>query len=198
MNALAGVRTSTFFWVGVGPIVSDGPAEFVFGLGMAAVFSYLPDIEHPESTAGKAIGKMPSGLVRKISGGHRMLTHSLFFALLAGFLTWWVLDGDRLWSSLQWLARAQALDISWGHFGSFLGLVPTPVFGAMVGVLAHIWCDLLTVQGTGLFSPFSRKRVRLANFRTGSRSEEFYLTAVNVATAIFVMYHLNSKIGVIQ
>lgn len=201
MNSLSGVRTSTMGWLVVGPFVAEEPKHFAAGFVVAAVASYVPDIEHENSTAGRAVGKAPSKIVRKIAGGHRGLTHSLFFALLTSTLMWWIMD-DRFGVRMQWFMQALIGDVFtgnwsgiWYHYLVLLGLVHSLAHAVFVGVHAHIFCDLLTVQGTAYLSPFWRKKIRIANLRTGSRAEEWYLALVNVLTAMVVLYHVTGLFG---
>jgi len=129
------------------------------GFMIAAVASYLPDLDHDRSTAGQAVGRSARHL-RHLFGGHRMGTHSIFFVILI------------------YLAASYILD------------EPVQARAAATGIAAHIWCDLLTVQGVGLLWPLSRTKIHIGFMRTGSRSEDIYIRLVQITGVIVSVFYL--------
>ncbi|GAA3081556.1 metal-dependent hydrolase [Streptosporangium carneum] len=64
------------------------PAEFVAGTLICAGAAMLPDLDHPSATIAQTFGPITWGLSKAVawlSGGHRHATHSLLFAVAAGF-----------------------------------------------------------------------------------------------------------------
>lgn len=167
MMAKAGIVTAEVVNIAVGPFIywtPDGKPDvrgFIAGAIVAAVCSYLPDLDHGSSTAGQAIGKTSSKGIRMLLGGHRMGSHSAVFVA-------------AIWAAVSWLLMQPALATA----------------GA-VGVGAHIWCDMLTKQGVGLFWPLTTRKFRLGNMTTGSKSEEIYVRLVQITGVILVLFYIN-------
>jgi len=163
MMVRAGLNTATVAWAAAAPIIT--PHDLVgagAGFVFAAIGSMLPDLDHRSSTAGRLLGRRTQRLIRIVAGGHRMGTHSLLGVYLGWWLTRFVLDSPRG----DTLADALA-----------------------VGILAHMWCDLLTVDGIGLFYPFWRAKTRVGWMTTGTVHEERYIFAVrSVGIAVVAVY----------
>jgi inner membrane protein len=89
VNARAGVVTSQVAWLASLPVTAAAPTlelslkGAVAGFLVAALASFMPDLDHHNSTAGRY---MPDW-VRPLLGGHRMLTHSLLSIIFAWWLT---------------------------------------------------------------------------------------------------------------
>ncbi|MEO3812174.1 metal-dependent hydrolase [Sphaerisporangium sp. B11E5] len=71
------------------PVVATmlSPAELVAGAVVCAGAAMLPDLDHPHSTIAQTFGPVTwvlSKVVNWLSGGHRHMTHSLFFIVAAG------------------------------------------------------------------------------------------------------------------
>lgn len=193
MNSLAGVRTAGLVWLATGPAVCRAmPGETTgydwksFGVGfmVAGVCSYLPDLDHEGSTAGRAVGKGVSTGLKRLAGGHRMGLHSLTLVVAGFALTLWLtstlaLTWGALWSSLP------------PSFGAAMVAAHPLAYAVAVGLLSHIWCDLLTVQGVALLWPFSRRKFRIASLRTGGAGEDRYVLLVNVALVVVLLWHVH-------
>lgn len=88
MNARAGVVVSQVVWLASLPVTTAAPdvttsaKGAVAGFVVAALASFLPDLDHPTSTAGRYMPR----LFRRLMGGHRMGCHSIF---MIAFM-WWV------------------------------------------------------------------------------------------------------------
>lgn len=125
MNAKAGVVTAQVAWLATAPwLATPDPKEWCFGFVVAAVTSYLPDLDHPGSTAGRAVPGPVQHLFRWLCGGHRMLAHSALAVLGVWWLTQYLLED-------QTIANAAA-----------------------AGYASHVFTDVLTVQGVGLLYGF--------------------------------------------
>lgn len=101
MNARAGVVTSQVAWLAALPVAAPEPKGAAAGFLVAALASFLPDLDHHKATAGRY---MPA-LFRWLVGGHRMGTHSLVAIGLAWWLTGWLLENPSV---------ANAMAIGWG------------------------------------------------------------------------------------
>lgn len=188
MNALAGVRTAGLAWLATGPAVCAMPPggfdwkSFGVGFGVAGVCSYLPDLDHEGSTAGRAVGKGVSTGLKRLAGGHRMGLHSLALVAAGFAVTLWLTSTLALTWAALWVSLPPSLAAA--------AVVAHPLaYAVAVGLLSHIWCDLLTVQGVALLWPLSRKKFRIASLRTGGAGEERYVTLVNVALVIVLFWH---------
>lgn len=107
MNARAGVVTSQVAWLASLPVTAAAPdmttslkgaaAGFLF----AALASFLADLDHPGSTAGRYMPRW----FRRLMGGHRMGCHSIFMIAFAWWLTDYLLDNPIV---------ASAVAVGWG------------------------------------------------------------------------------------
>jgi membrane-bound metal-dependent hydrolase YbcI (DUF457 family) len=161
VNSRAGVVTAQVGWLALLPHVPQQNAKTaVAGFVVAAVTSYLPDLDHDRSTAGQAVGRGASRLIRRVAGGHRGGTHSLFAVTLAFEVTALVLVSFPL------------------------------ALAAAVGLGAHLFCDLLTRDGLSwLFWPFFKVNLRLGTMRTGSVHEARYVRATQgVGIGLLLLY----------
>lgn len=199
MNAVAGTKTAGVAWTLIAPAVvathePDGSwhvdwKNAAAGLVIAVVFSYLPDLDHEGSTAGRALGKVGSRILRRIGGGHRGLTHSLF-AIVGTWLVWaWIFDAttlaDAFWNSGVQAAVAGLHPIALIHALAPLSVHPL-AWAAGTGLASHIWCDALTVMGVPLLWPKQRK-YRIASIRTGSPAEDHYTEIVQVLWGVLAL-----------
>ncbi|GAK06816.1 metal-dependent hydrolase [Geomicrobium sp. JCM 19038] len=100
----------------------EGIESFVM-LGAALIGGLLPDICHPNSTAGKKISSL-SVMIRGVFG-HRTFTHSLLFLLIVGVLT----------------------GLIPGTYGVAIQT------GIIIGMISHYVLDMLTSRGIRLFYP---------------------------------------------
>lgn len=133
------------------------------GVALAAAFGSLaPDIDTPFSTLGRKLPFISAPLYATI--GHRTATHSLF---LLPFLSAALLE-----------------------YGSASGY-DSVCLAFLVGYLAHIAGDLLTVEGCVALYPISRTRLSVwPRVRTGSLGE--FITVVAIVVGLgWMAYTLN-------
>lgn len=160
--ARAGVVTATTVWIGVGPLLTHDPRELALGFPIAIACSYLPDLDHGGSTAGQAVGKRTSRLLRTATGGHRMGAHSLVAIALIGYVSWFL-------------------------FGT-----PVEAPPALLGYAGHIFTDMLTVQGVGLLYPWSRRKFRFpTRLKTGGHGETVYVRIMSAIGLLAAFYWIN-------
>jgi membrane-bound metal-dependent hydrolase YbcI (DUF457 family) len=111
MNARAGVVGSQVVWFASLPVMltastlegrfKDAVAGFIF----AGLASFMPDLDHHNSTVGRYVPR----IVRKLLGGHRMGSHSFLSVAVAWWLTGYLLDDVNA-------ANAVAVGWSWHIF----------------------------------------------------------------------------------
>lgn len=176
MMGRTAVLTGVTAWIYAAPDVAPDWRAAILGLPLVMMAAYAPDLDHAGSTAGKKVGRFGSKVVRKAMGGHRGGTHSAVVVYLAYLASGWLLYGSR------WAASAVA-----------------------IGWAAHIWTDLLTVQGVRLFWPLGwlgyfwkplrhlNHKVHIAWFITGGTGEVIYsgivvVTGVLLAVSMAVPY----------
>lgn len=100
MNARAGVVTSQVAWLASLPLAAPEPKGAVAGFLVAALASFLPDLDHPTSTAGRYMPRW----FRWLMGGHRMGTHCLLAIAGSWWLTGYLLENP---------AVANAMAVGW-------------------------------------------------------------------------------------
>jgi membrane-bound metal-dependent hydrolase YbcI (DUF457 family) len=135
---------------------SGGHPWFGLAAGVAAFWGALgPDMDHPQATWAQSfpLGKRWAKFVAKRFGGHRQGTHSLL-----SILTVWLMIALPLWV-VDIVATLNGHPFSTDYIS-----ISATAFAT--GWTAHILGDMLTVQGVGLFYPYSRKRLRFGNLRT--------------------------------
>lgn len=95
MNARAGVVTSQTVWFAGAPLLAAAPdlttsaKGWVAGTFVVLLSSFLPDLDHHNSTFGRYMPK----IFRRLMGGHRMGMHSVWLMAGLWFLTRWLIDG---------------------------------------------------------------------------------------------------------
>jgi membrane-bound metal-dependent hydrolase YbcI (DUF457 family) len=212
-HALSGLAAGavTLPWAPV-----HGPVAQAAWVAAAGGFAMLPDLDQRGSTISRMWGPLsdvPSGVVGTVARGHRWGTHDAVLApILFGFLA--SLAADWLWSSLLFVAMSIGLALRALHFvipgkaentvignlllsfgGAWLLLanMPSPAwlpYAVMLGVLAHIAGDLLTVEGVPLplFWVAGRARIKLSPMRTGTVLETAVLVPAFLTTALVFAY----------
>ena len=190
-HALSGVVG----WMAVVPLVQGkeffalsfdlGPGEIVAGSLVCAGAALLPDLDHKSATVTKTYGKVTevlSDIMNWAFGGHRMGTHSFFFAALMGvtvtLLALWSelavqvfvflligialqglgfgLDKNRAASGIINALGTAAITLGLYAAGldyTWLGLA------VAFGVILHFFGDMVTKMGVPMFWPFWKKRI---------------------------------------
>lgn len=218
-HALSGLAAgaATLPWAPVhGAVAQAGWIAAVGG------FSMLPDLDQRCSTVSDMWGPVtdvPSGLVGRISGGHRWGTHDAVLApVVFGLLA--MAAAGAYWSSLLVLAlgiglalralnfvipgRAENtvlgnLVLSWGGAWLLLEHMPTPAWlpwAVAAGVLTHIVGDAITTAGvpTPLLWILNRGRLIFLPIRTGATVEKAVLVPLFVvATIWFVLANTEAR-----
>jgi membrane-bound metal-dependent hydrolase YbcI (DUF457 family) len=154
-------------------------------LGVAATFCAAwgalgPDMDHPMATWAHSIpgGQRWARFVAKRFGGHRQGTHSIYSIGIA-FTSMVVL----IWSG--WLIQTIIQSRVYGQTVEFHPeyiIVNAQAFAT--GWTAHILGDMMTVQGVGIFYPYTKKRFRIANLRTSPTKK----LNTGEAVLVFVTY----------
>jgi LexA-binding, inner membrane-associated putative hydrolase len=216
-HALSGLAAgaATLPWAPV-----QGTVAQVSWIAAAGGFAMLPDLDHRGSTVSDMWGPVtdvPSGLIGKVTGGHRWGTHDAVLAPLAfGGLA--MLAADTYWASLLLMALAIGLALHALHF-VIPGNTETTIVGNIVlswvgawwllehspqpawlpwavalGVLTHIAGDALTNAGIPLpvLWLLRRTRLKFSPMRTGTVLETAVLVPAFIV-AIAVCVYLNTE-----
>ncbi len=197
-----------------GTVAQLGWVAAVGGMAM------LPDLDQRGSTISRMWGpltEVPSGLVGKLSGGHRRGTHDALLAP-AAFALLAFAASRATWASLLLLALAIGLALralhvvvpgrfeetvlgnlvlSWGGAWLLLAHSPSPTWlpwAVALGVLTHVAGDFLTCGGVPvplvwLVRP--RARVAFSPMETGGFTEKVVLVPM-FALATLVLLWLNT------
>ena len=105
----------------------------------SALFSLIPDIDHPDSMLGHLIKPVSKFIKDHI--GHRTITHS------------------GLWMALY-------IFLCVHFYNTFYFPL---IFGATIGFFSHILSDSLTAGGTPWFWPLKRRRYGFTKIKTGEK-----------------------------
>ena len=191
-------------WSAVTALATDhaigqlSPRGWLVGAVLATGAALLPDLDHPSSTVSRTFGTISQGVSHGISavshgvyrltrtrrdanreGGHRGLTHTIIFALIAAVITTAIVQSSQQWalpalmfvfSGLavrgilhQWDSKSDALVITLTSAGvTVLCLVWTEQTSAnaaacgvavAIGCVAHYLGDAITEQGCPMLWP---------------------------------------------
>lgn len=196
----------------------------VLGLStlMAAGAAVIPDLDHPDARPSKHFGILTKFLAKttnKVSGGHRMATHTVAFGLLLGGLSWaltfapteigaWTaavvggmccsfgvaLVGPSLGFRIPWWADwASAIGTGywiWYLYPDIQYLLP---WIAVYGVLIHIMCDAVTKGGVPLLWPLTGKRFALGLFTVGGKGEQL-VTIIGILGFIGALWYASASV----
>lgn len=184
------VAFGALFWAGGAPIVGEmagidvTPAVMIGGLGITAIASVLPDIDHPNALITKgyipgarALGPIARllslilsipprlvGMIARSAMGHRGGTHSIVFMLLwtFGALPLYALcAGAGAWilsGALSWTPLGFDPGAVWEwereHLPAYMPLVMLAVF---LGYLSHLFSDSLNQAPVPWFWPIKKR-----------------------------------------
>lgn len=157
-------------------------ALLLAGAGLSVLGAYLPDIDNVRSTATHRIwgrgllNRLFGGTFRRLVGGHRAGTHSLWAALLLigsyFIFTPIIIDGYLFPPSWRGLWPAGA--VAW--------------LGFIIGYISHILADMPTPDGVQILWPLSKRCYHILprglRFRSGSWTE-YIVVALLVAFMIW-------------
>lgn len=134
------------------------------GWFLAALGALGPDLDQRQSMGSRIFGPITQAIsyvVRKVSGGHRKLTHSLLGMALLGAIA--------------------------GVCIAMLHLIPWIAVAFVVGWLSHILADMITVQGCPLMYPFDDYKFGLHLMKTNHGGEHFVVFPLAIlANIIFI------------
>lgn len=203
-HALTGIAAG----IGATYVVTLSVPVAVVGTVLCAGAALVPDIDHSESTVTKTFGPITRGLsylVRKLSGGHRIGTHSVL-----GVCAIWALcqygvmyrhevPAQVALCTVMILSLAGAIRLL--RIPGWLDdLAPVPIVIGIVcfteipleivppaialGCAIHIAGDVVTMTGCPLWWPMSQKRVKLALFVTNGKVERYFVAPLVIASII--------------
>lgn len=191
--------TASAAWLAAAPHLfpSASPAELAVGAVITAGFAVVPDLDHPDATAARRLGRagrVMARLVSTVSGGHRQGTHSLlavavvcvlvwFLAIhtataipLAAVVTFGVFLGSGLlvrvvggWASAG-VTVLMGVAAGYAVYLEFLSPAVSAVAVAL-GYAAHLAGDAITTHGIALLWPFTGARFGVPLMRTDSKTE---------------------------
>lgn len=127
-------------------------------LSASAVGALIPDIDEPQSYAGRKI-KGVSKLIKSVFG-HRGITHSFLGMGIISLLIYFLLD----------------------HYN--LSLKILTMFN--LGYLSHLLTDLITKAGVPLLYPY-KKKIKIPLIRTGGKREFVFRTMVYAGLVFIVL-----------
>lgn len=132
----------------------------------AVIGSLFPDIDHRGSYLGRK-AKITSTITNALFG-HRGITHSpivmgafVFFLYLLSKLFIVTSPFIKLW---------------------FIGF--------FLGILSHIFLDMLTKGGVPLLYPFSKKKISLTNIKTGSVGEKVIMIIIMITCGYLIFNNI--------
>ncbi len=211
-HALSGAAA----WLATAPLVTDhallgkyaiglSPAQLAAGALVCAGAALLPDMDHHDGTIANTYGIVTRWLCRAVafcSGGHRHATHSLVFAVGAGFGAYALAglhgNGRYAW----WVALFLLIGLGIRGIGIGLkerddvtGLLNAAIAAGLVyvmrdvdmtfasyavalGCLAHVVGDCLTPEGCPVFWPVPWRLGVPIVPRTNGHVERWVLTPV--------------------
>lgn len=121
----------------------------------AVIGSLFPDIDHRGSYLGRK-AKITSTITNALFG-HRGITHSPIAMTIFVFLLYMA-------SKLFFISP----------------IIKLWFIGFFLGILSHIFLDMLTKGGVPLLYPFSKKKISLTNIKTGSVGEKVIMIIIMI------------------
>ena len=195
-------------WVGAYPVIAESIGilhhESIAVLGVttaiAAGAGVVPDLDHPDARPSQHFGlltKVLSKTINSASGGHRVGTHSIMFAVLIGAVAWAAQFSPYGWGRIAAvLACGFCASVGLALVGPSLGFRVPAVADFVVGigvgwwvwayfdviksalwvlaaggVIVHCLCDGVTKGGVPFLFPFKKDRYGLGWFRVSGPGE---------------------------
>lgn len=185
-----------------GYAVQLSPAQIAAGTVVCAGAAMLPDIDHHDGTIANTFGiftQMLCRVVCKISGGHRQATHSILFALGAGYgADWLATHYEPAWWVLLFLLVGlglRGLGIRIGANDAYTGLLNAVAAAGLVywmhgismqwagyavalGCIIHVTGDCCTPRGCPVLWPAPWRLAVPLIPRTNGRMEKWVITPI--------------------
>lgn len=199
MMGVSHATSGAAVWIaftGTMPVLTSGihhldPVGVILGSFVCAGAALLPDADHHSATIAQSVpvfGRLATGAVGAVSGGHRHGAHSLIAAAVVGAIAWLLTlfsvtrDGLGTFSIgtaigaaalVCFGVKARGLVRSWGYawvIGALLGTVmvffaPDSIewfpYAVVIGFVVHLAGDFLTTGGLpGLLWPIKPRPPR--------------------------------------
>ncbi|WP_198653172.1 metal-dependent hydrolase [Actinocorallia populi] len=185
-----------------GHAVQLSAGQIAAGTVVCAGAAMLPDIDHHDGTIANTFGVLTKVLCRavgKVSGGHRQATHSILFALGAGYGAHWLAaHQEPVWWALLFLLVGlglRGLGIRIGANDAYTGVLNALAAAALVfwmhdldmlwagyavalGCLMHLAGDCCTPRGCPVLWPAPWRLAVPLVPRTNGRMEKWVITPV--------------------
>lgn len=197
MMARAHAMSGAAAFLGIAPLATSLDfGQLMVGTALAAGAATLPDLDEPGSTVSRALGPVTQLLatgIRKVSGGHRELTHTALGAVVFGgivallsfaspYVCLFVLGvviavgAEALGVNLPGARYTEIVVRALIAFplGTLAALwLPLPVIVTVVaaGCVVHCLGDWLTLSGVPFLAPFRKRDYAAKLFRTDSLVE---------------------------
>ncbi|MEO3783271.1 metal-dependent hydrolase [Actinocorallia sp. B10E7] len=208
-------------WLAAVPLIQDAgllqgyavqlsAGQIAAGTVVCAGAAMLPDVDHHDGTIANTFGIFSRGLckvVSKVSGGHRQATHSILFALGAGYgADWLATHHERIWWVLLFLLVGlglRGLGVGTGSSDAFTGVLNALAAAGLVywmhdvdmtwagyavalGCVVHVAGDCCTPRGCPVLWPAPwRLGVPLIP-RTNGRAEKWVITPLLTLGAVIL------------
>ena len=174
------------------------PYDCLALLAMSSVGSFLPDIDHTGSTAGKRapILSYPiHGLSKLFSLLYKKSKWNIFDKLSEMFSHRGICHSPLLWIVLflpMFMFIPPLIVVSW-----IKPLVIAGIIGLAIGVGLHLIADMLNPTGIPLFMPIFNHKFSIGKIVTGSKSEivfKIFVILAFLASCGFAIYVLKGVI----
>jgi membrane-bound metal-dependent hydrolase YbcI (DUF457 family) len=174
------------------------PVQLALGMFVAAGAAILPDLDTPGATAARSLGPITqifSLMIKGLAGGHRRGTHSILGFALFALLIFSVcrIAGDNtlvrvllccipigimsrtITSHVKgWMSVVVMIGASYLVYQETNTSYTWIIVALLVGYASHIVADSMTKDRIMLFYPFSKKKLGLGVFTTGSNAEKAF------------------------
>jgi membrane-bound metal-dependent hydrolase YbcI (DUF457 family) len=208
-------------FAGAAPLLHVSGWHLAAGVAATAGAGVLPDFDEPHSVISRQGGFVTRGLakvVRKLSGGHRKLTHSALGTAIFTGLAWAAAAhhaslygkvGLGLFLAVLLGAGLHALRLG-GHHGDVLALAASAAavywdwgltlvpWCIAIGCAAHIAGDMCTLHGCPLLHPFSGRDFHLLprpmRITTGKFAEHWIFSPLLIAALGYFIWRDGSTL----
>jgi len=182
--------------------VQLSPGQIAAGTVVCAGAAMLPDIDHHDGTIANTFGPLTKVLCRvvgKVSGGHRQATHSLLFAVGAGYGAGWLAaHHEPVWWAVLFLLVGLGLrglgvriGVNDNHTGLLNAVAAAGIvhwmhdidmawagYAVALGCAVHVLGDCCTPRGCPVLWPAPWRTAVPLIPRTNGRMEKWVITPV--------------------